>query len=251
MELVNSFSVNVPIDRAWALLTDVEKIAPCLPGAQLEEIEGDEFRGSVKVKVGPITAAYKGKASFIELNSDTHTAVLRAEGRDTKGAGNASATVTATLVGDEVKTDVTVNTNLAITGKVASFGRGVLADVSNKLLTQFVASLEELIANDGVEAESSATASSDSVASGESKEGQADGGSAQGNGSAPSGSSTGEGSAPKSEPVKKVFEYKEQEPVDLLGAVGSPIIKRLVPAVAGTLFFLALVFIRRARRAKR
>ena len=249
MELVNSFSVNVPIDRAWALLTDVEKIAPCLPGAQLEEIEGDEFRGSVKVKVGPITASYKGKASFIELNSETHTAVLRAEGRDTKGAGNASATVTAVLTGDEVKTDVTVNTNLAITGKVASFGRGVLADVSNKLLTQFVASLEELIANDGVEDDSSAAPSTETT----SPATNGDAVNVEANGSAPSsdGASTSEASTTKSEPVKKVFEHKEQEPVDLLGAVGSPIIKRLVPAVAGTLFFLALVFIRRARRAKR
>ncbi|MDA8195619.1 MAG: SRPBCC family protein [Actinomycetota bacterium] len=246
MELVNSFSVNVPIDRAWALLTDVEKIAPCLPGAQLEEIEGDEFRGSVKVKVGPITASYKGKASFIELNSDTHTAVLRAEGRDTKGAGNASATVTAILTGDETKTDVSVNTNLAITGKVASFGRGVLADVSNKLLTQFVASLEELIANDGVESEAS-SASGDASTSAEGEPGAT-----QTTEAAPSeNSATNEPSAPKAEPVKKVFEPKEQEPVDLLGAVGSPLIKRLVPAVAGTVFFLVLVFIRRARRAKR
>ncbi|MDA8277064.1 MAG: SRPBCC family protein [Actinomycetota bacterium] len=246
MELVNSFSVNVPIDRAWALLTDVEKIAPCLPGAQLEEIEGDEFRGSVKVKVGPITASYKGKASFIELNSETHTAVLRAEGRDTKGAGNASATVTAVLTGDDVKTDVTVNTNLAITGKVASFGRGVLADVSNKLLTQFVVSLEELIANDGVEDKSSSD-DSEATKGGNSNEG----GDVQANGAAPSTEGASSESAPKSEPVKKVFEHKEQEPVDLLGAVGSPIIKRLVPAVAGTLFFLVLVFIRRARKAKR
>ncbi len=246
MELVNSFSVNVPIDRAWALLTDVEKIAPCLPGAQLEEIEGDEFRGSVKVKVGPITASYKGKASFIELNSETHTAVLRAEGRDTKGAGNASATVTAVLTGDDVKTDVTVNTNLAITGKVASFGRGVLADVSNKLLTQFVVSLEELIANDGVEDKSSSD-DSEATKGASSNEG----GDAKANGAAPSIEGASSEPAPKSEPVKKVFEQKEQEPVDLLGAVGSPIIKRLVPAVAGTLFFLVLVFIRRARRAKR
>lgn len=231
MELVNKFSVNVPIEQAWALLTDVEKIAPCLPGAALEEIDGDEFRGSVKVKVGPITAAYKGKASFIELNKETHTAVLRAEGRDTKGQGNASATVTAQLDGDENSTNVSVTTNLAITGKVASFGRGVLADVSNKLLSQFVVSLEALVENDGKEVPSAEPQSSDPAAS-EAKE------------------AVSSNDDEKPPTIKKTFAPTETAPVDLLGVAGSPIIKRVVPAAVGSLLFLIMVLIRRSRKRK-
>src|SRR5258705_8237531 len=100
MELSNEFVVPVAIDEAWGLLTDVERIAPCMPGAQLQEVEGDEYRGIVKVKVGPITAQYKGAATFIERDEAGHKAVLRAEGRDTRGQGNANATITATLTPD-------------------------------------------------------------------------------------------------------------------------------------------------------
>ncbi|HUP87605.1 MAG TPA: SRPBCC family protein [Acidimicrobiales bacterium] len=142
MELTNEFRVRVPVEDAWKVLTDVERIAPCLPGAQLQEIEGDEFRGVVKVKVGPITAQYKGKATFKSRDDVEHVAVLKAEGRDTRGQGNASALITATLTADGDGTAVKVETNLTITGKVAQFGRGVLVDVSGKLLTQFVECLE-------------------------------------------------------------------------------------------------------------
>src|SRR6476661_5516717 len=97
-KLLNEFTVNRPIDEAWAVLTDVERIAPCLPGAQLQEVEGDVYRGIVKVKVGPILAQFKGQATFIEKDDLNHKAVLKAEGRDTGGKGNASALITAQLV---------------------------------------------------------------------------------------------------------------------------------------------------------
>ncbi len=145
MELTNEFRVDRPIDETWNVLTDVERIAPALPGAQLQEIEGDEYRGIVKVKVGPITAQYKGKATFVEKDDTNHKAVLKAEGRDTKGQGNASALITATLVPDAQGTKVTVHTDLTVTGKVAQFGRGIMADVSTKLLNQFVEQLETTI----------------------------------------------------------------------------------------------------------
>lgn len=145
MELTNEFTVDVPIDEAWAVLTDVTRIAPCMPGAKLQEVEGDEYRGSVKVKVGPVTAEYKGKATFLEQDVAAHRAVLRAEGRETRGQGNANATITATLEPAGSATRVSVVTDLAITGRVAQFGRGVLADVSNKLLGQFVESLESTV----------------------------------------------------------------------------------------------------------
>lgn len=148
MELTNTFDVSVPVDTAWAVLTDVERIAPCLPGAQLQEIEGDEYRGVVKVKVGPITAQYKGKATFVEKDDVAHRAVLEASGRDTRGQGNASATITALLEPSGDGTHVTVTTDLTVTGKVAQFGRGVLADVSAKLLGQFVDNLEQTVLTD-------------------------------------------------------------------------------------------------------
>src|SRR3954471_8619997 len=142
MQIDNSFQVDVPVEEAWQVLLDLERIAPCLPGAQLQEIEGDEYRGVVKVKVGPITAQYKGTAKFERIDDVTHTAVLEATGRDTRGQGNASATIQITLAPEADGTRVDVETDLSITGKVAQFGRGVMADVSAKLLAQFVENLE-------------------------------------------------------------------------------------------------------------
>src|SRR4051812_41949108 len=155
MELTNEFRVGVPPAQAWSVLTDVERIAPCMPGAQLQEIEGEEFRGVVKVKVGPISAQYKGKATFLDRDEAGGKAVLRAEGRDTRGQGNANATITALLVADGDGTKVTVTTDLTVTGRVAQFGRGVLADVSGKLLGQFVDCLESNVLGDNSAASSS------------------------------------------------------------------------------------------------
>ena len=147
MDLNHNFTVDVPVEDAWRILTDVERIAPCLPGAQLQEIEGDTYRGVVKVKVGPIQAQFKGQANFVERDDAAHRAVLKGEGRDTGGKGNASALITAELTAvSPTSTAVTVNTDLSITGKVAQFGRGTMADISNKLLAQFVENLNALIA---------------------------------------------------------------------------------------------------------
>ena len=142
MELTNEFDVEVPVEAAWAILTDLERIAPCMPGAQLTEVEGEEFRGNVKVKVGPITAQYKGVARFAEKDDANHRAIIDAQGRDTRGQGNANALITATLAAQGTGTRVTVNTDLKLTGKVAQFGRGAIADVSGALLDQFVSCLE-------------------------------------------------------------------------------------------------------------
>ncbi len=143
MELINEFTVNASIEKTWATLTDLELIAPCMPGAQLTEIEGENYRGHVKVKVGPISAQFKGQAHFVERDDVNHKAVLKGEGRDTGGKGNASALITAQLTSvDETTTKCVVTTDLTITGKVAQFGRGAMADVSDKLLKQFVTNLE-------------------------------------------------------------------------------------------------------------
>ena len=146
MELVNDFTVSAGVEETWHTLTDLELIAPCMPGAQLTEIEGETYRGLVKIKVGPIGAQFKGQAHFVERDAENHKAVLKADGRDTGGKGNASAMITAQLVEISAEqTKVTVTTDLTITGKVAQFGRGALVDVSDKLLKQFVHNLETTV----------------------------------------------------------------------------------------------------------
>ena len=142
MELTNDFTVEVPVDEAWEVLTDLQRIAPCMPGAELRDVEGEDYHGVVKVKVGPITAEYKGKVTFVERDDGAHRAVLRAQGREVRGQGHANATITATLAEVDASTRVSVVTDLNITGKVAQLGRGVLADVSSKLMSEFADSLE-------------------------------------------------------------------------------------------------------------
>ena len=149
MELSNDFEVSAPIEKVWEVINDVELIAPCLPGAQLEEVENDEYKGFVKVKVGPITAQYKGVAKFVEKDDSNHRVVIRGEGRDTRGAGNAAADITASLESTTEGTRVNVVTDLKITGKGAQFGRGVMADISKKLMSQFADNLSELVLSKG------------------------------------------------------------------------------------------------------
>lgn len=142
MELVNEFRVPVPIDQAWAVLTDVERIAPCIPGAQLLSVDGDAFTGAVKVKVGPITVQYQGNAAFKEKDEQAHRAVIKASGKETRGQGNAAALVTAELKDEGDACTCVLTTDLTISGKAAQFGRGVLADVAGKLIDQFAQRLE-------------------------------------------------------------------------------------------------------------
>ena len=137
MQLENSFTVPVPIDEAWRVLLDIERIAPCMPGAALDTVDGDDFTGRVKVKLGPINLTYQGKASFIEKDEAAHKAVIDARGKDQRGNGTAAAVVTAKLAAEGSITRVDVLTDLNITGRPAQFGRGVMTDVGNKLLGQF------------------------------------------------------------------------------------------------------------------
>jgi carbon monoxide dehydrogenase subunit G len=137
VQLEHSFSVPVGVDHAWGVLLDIERIAPCMPGAALDTVDGDEFTGSVKVRLGPIGLTYKGRARFIEKDEVAHRAVIDAQGKDARGNGTAAAKVTAALHPQDSGTLVEVSTELAITGKPAQFGRGVMADVGNKLIGQF------------------------------------------------------------------------------------------------------------------
>ena len=143
MELNNEFRVAVPAVETWEVLTDVERIAPCLPGATLLSVDGDDFTGTVKVKVGPITVSYRGEATFQEKDAAAHRMVLKANGKETRGNGQAAAVVTAQLKDEGTAgTLVSITTDLTISGKAAQFGRGVLADVSGNLITQFAKRLE-------------------------------------------------------------------------------------------------------------
>ncbi len=218
MKIEDQFRVDVPVEQAWNVLLDVERIAPCMPGAQLQEIEGDEYRGVVKVKVGPITAQYKGAARILEADEAARRIVIRGEGRDTRGQGNASATVTVDLAADGTGTQVKVDTDLNVTGKVAQFGRGVMADVSSKLLAQFVACLEANVLSGAPTAEA-VVPSADA--------GPAPASTAPVSASEVPGASA---AAPSAGAARRV-EGPEVEPVDLVSVAGGAVAKRAVPAV--------------------
>jgi carbon monoxide dehydrogenase subunit G len=222
MDLNNSFEVAADRATAWRVLNDVERIAPCLPGAQLEEVHGDEYKGNVKVKVGPVSAQYKGKATFIEQNEAEGKVVIKGDGRDSRGAGNANALITATLHEiDAHNTRVDVHTDLAITGKVAQFGRGVMADVSGKLMGQFAENLQELLAEEQVSGDAAAEDVAPADETAPTEEG-----------------ATGQETKPKEGPRK--INSAESEAVDLLDAAGASVFKRLLP-VAGVIALLLIL----------
>jgi carbon monoxide dehydrogenase subunit G len=143
MDLTHRFTVPARLDEAWAAFNDLERVAPCFPGASLTSYDGEQFEGLVKVKLGPISLQYTGTGRFVERDEAAHRAVIEAKGRDKRGNGTAAANVTAELAAAGADaTDVTVVTDLSITGKPAQFGRGVMQDVSDKLLAQFTSCLE-------------------------------------------------------------------------------------------------------------
>jgi carbon monoxide dehydrogenase subunit G len=149
MKLTNSFTVPVSVDEAWKVLLDAERVAPCMPGATLDEVSGDEVKGRVKVKVGPITVTYSGVVVFQEKDESTHRAVLEASGREMRGSGTASASITTVMHEVDGSTIVDVVTDLNVTGKPAQFGRGVMAEVSRKLIQQFADGLAVEIQRNG------------------------------------------------------------------------------------------------------
>ena len=252
-KLLNEFTVNRPIDETWNVLTDVERIAPCMPGAALEEIEGDVFRGVVKVKLGAISTAFKGQANFVERDDATHRAVLKGEGRDTTGKGNASALITAKLESiDEGTTKCFVETDLHITGKVAQFGRGIMGDVSKKLMNQFATNLNTMldqqptIAQSGPKpAESAATDAPANPAPANSAPAEkASAEKASGNG-ATAAAAASEAPKPGASSVRKI-NGPAAAPIELSDVAGSAILKRALPLVGGLV--LLWIFVRRLRR---
>jgi carbon monoxide dehydrogenase subunit G len=225
VELQHSFSVPVDVDRAWAVLVDIEQVAPCMPGAALDTVDGDEFTGSVKVRLGPIGITYKGKARFVEKDQVAHRAVIDAQGKDARGNGTASATVTATLHPQDDGTRVEVNTDLAITGKPAQFGRGVMVDVGNKLIGQFADCLAGKLAKPAGPAADGPAAAAPAAVSG------------------PPPPAT-QPDTPQTSPEAPA---EEVAPIDLMASAGPAVLKRLAP-VALLLAVLVLVIVLRRRR---
>ncbi len=215
MELQNSFTVPSDIDTAWRTLLDVEKVAPCMPGATLESVDGDDMTGKVKVKLGPVSMTYNGKATFVSRDEATHTAVIEGTGKESRGTGTATAHVTTALVAEGDVTRVDVTTDLTITGKAAQFGRGVMQDVAGRIIDQFAANLATVLgateddAPEPVAGEASAT----------------------------------EGAAAPAPPKLVVADS-----IDLLDAAGAPVLKRAAPLVAALVVLALVLWIFRRRR---
>jgi len=234
VKIEDNFRVDVPVEEAWKVLLDLERIAPCLPGAQLTEVEGDEYRGTVKIKVGPITAQYKGVAQIVEADEANHRVLLKAEGRDTRGQGNASATVTATLVGDGASTTVNIDTDLNITGKVAQFGRGVMADVSSKLLGQFADNLKKDVLSGESPTAPTAPAAADAPTE-----------------AAPAAGAPTEATSAAATTGPRKIDSPEAQPIDLMDAAGESVGKRLAPVIAAIVALITLRVLFKRRQRKR
>ena len=240
-KLLNEFTVDQPIDTTWAVLTDVERIAPCMPGATLEEIEGDIYRGVVKVKLGAISAAFRGQASFVERDDVNHRAVLRGEGRDTTGKGNADALITASLEQiSPTQTKCVVETDLRITGKVAQFGRGIMGDVSKKLITQFATNLNTMLADSEAAPAPAAAAAQPAAAAAQPA---AEPAAASTGGTSAGGSAAGDAT----DNVRKI-NGPANEPIELSGLAGNAVLKRVLPVVGGIVLLLLVLRLRRRRR---
>jgi len=214
MELENSFTVPADVDTAWKTLLDVEAIAPCMPGATLDSVNGDEFSGKVKVKLGPVSMVYGGEAKFLSKDEATHTAVIEGTGKESRGTGTAQANVTVALTAEgATSTRVDVSTDLMITGKAAQFGKGVMQDVAGRLVGQFASNLEGVIA-------SRSTTVSEPVSEGTSDDG---------------GVAT---TAPAPTPAPP----KQAEALDLGSVAMGPVLKRAVPVVIGVVVVVGLIW---------
>ncbi|HWL42325.1 MAG TPA: SRPBCC family protein [Ilumatobacter sp.] len=215
--------MNRPIEEAWPIICDLEQIAPCMPGAQLDEIEGEIHRGTVKVKLGAITAQFKGEAVIVERDDEAHTATMKAKGRDTGGRGNAEATISAAAEAlSPTSTRATVTTDLMITGKVAQFGRGIMGDVSKKLMDQFADNLNAMLDEQATAppTEAAAEAKADDAAE-------------------PAPTAPADDATPA--PAVRKIDGPAAEPIDMAELAGPALIKRLGPVVAALLVLLLIL----------
>lgn len=215
MRLEHEFSVSAPVEEVWRALLDPERVAPCLPGATLTGVDGDTFKAKVKVKLGPVTMNYQGAGEFVEQDADAHRLVIKASGKDTKGAGTASGTSTVTLTEADGGTHGAVVSELKVTGRPAQFGRGLIAEVSGRLLAEFAANLAGELAPEPAPEDTAATPVTDTGAAGE----------------------------PSAEGARR-----PAEAIDLMDVAGAPVLKRVAPVVAVLAAILAVVVIVKATR---
>jgi carbon monoxide dehydrogenase subunit G len=206
MKIDNEFSVGVPVERAWQALTDLEALAPCMPGAELTGVDGDIHRGKVRVKVGPMVSQFAGTARFVERDESAHHAVISAAGKDMRGGGNASATVDARLRGEGAGTVVTVSTDLNISGRLAQFGSGMIKEISEKLFAQFVANVETQLLATQEETPAAAPVR-------------------------------------ETEPAAPVAQSAPSVPLDLMQVAGASVYKRLLPAVGVAVVITVVIYL--------
>jgi uncharacterized protein len=221
MKIANEFTITAPVEDAWDVLTDLAQVVPLMPGAQLIGQEGDDYLGKVKVKVGPVISEFTGKAKFVDLDRENHRAVINARGREARGTGNAAAVVTAQLHPDGNNSRVTVDTDLKIVGKLAQFGSGMLQQVSEKLLGQFVESLENKLAGTAQPAAESA----------------------------PTEAPAAQQKPPPAPATTAAAAAAEPPPIDLLELAGGAALKKFGPAVlVGLALLLGFLLGRSSRR---
>lgn len=237
MEFEHSFTVPVPPDVAWDVLLDVRRVAPCMPGASVDSVEGDDIAGRMKVKVGPITQEYRGKARFVERDAASRTVVIEASGKEARGSGTASATVRSVLQGEDGKTVVNVKTTLNVTGRPAQMGRGILEDVGGRLVTRFADNLASMLS----EGEGGGTAAA-GTAGGQAPAAAGAGSSA--GATAAGTASTAPGSTASAEPPRST-----DQSLNLLGVAAWPVLKRIGPAI-GAAVVAAFIAIRSRLRRK-
>ncbi|GIH27791.1 hypothetical protein Aph01nite_61010 [Acrocarpospora phusangensis] len=248
MRFEHEFTVPVPVEQAWSVLLDAERVAPCLPGASLDSVEGDTVTGKMRVKVGPITVTYNGTATFEDVDKDAHTLTLRASGKEARGAGTASATVTARLVPEGDTTKVTVDTSFNVTGRPAQFGRGVMNEVGSRLIDRFAANLATILQEPA--AEPPAAVPTPDIP----RQPTAPDEPARHLSAVPTPRETPipeETLAREAHPAgtSRTSLTPDEEALDLLEIAGAPVLKRLAPALAALgLLVLVIWLIRRSRQ---
>jgi uncharacterized protein len=235
----NEFTVEAPVEQAWETLLDLERITPCLPGAALEEESGDQYKGTMTIRLGPVTQKYNGTVSFEETDEESHRAVLKADGKDARGQGTASATITSTLTEEEGGTKVHVETDMHLTGRAAQFGRGVQQEVATKLINQFAECLEKEIMGENTREEPEQPEKAGEQEEVEEQEAVA----------SASGSAEEAKDEEQEKPKRRIIEQDHDvEPLDLGEASRDAVLKRVVPLAAGLGALLVVIWLVRRRR---
>jgi carbon monoxide dehydrogenase subunit G len=230
VKMENDFTVEAPVEQAWETLLDLERITPCLPGAALEEESGDEYKGTMTIRLGPVTQKYNGTVSFDETDEESRRAVLKADGKDARGQGTASATITSTLSEEDGGTRVRVETDMHLTGRAAQFGRGVQQEVAAKLINQFAECLEKEIMGENIREEPEEPTEPEEAVSA-------------------NGSGAEEAGEEEEKPKRRIIQQDHDvEPLDLGEASREAVLKRVVPLAAGVGALIIVIWLLRRRR---